>query len=237
MRVFHRILIVSILLAVGGCLTVGPLSYDPTASSGQILLYADPGIRVERAGRLVAYAPGLTVLTGDRISTSSGQAVIDYDDDNIVVLNSSTQVELGSIKLFLGEVFARIRNITRRGGGRVITDEISAAVTGTEYAVRRTMPGTAPRNGVSTIIVREGRVNCEPGNNATWKPFDMQPDQSFSTGAYGAEPELTSIDAADATRWADRAIQRLLEPRVSKPSFNLVFPVGGFGGEHRDEHY
>ena len=126
------------------------------------LLYADPGVRVERSPQgEVPYRSAMELQIGDIVQTAAGYAVIDYGDDNVVALRDNTRVQLGSIKLFLGEVFARISQIAQRGGGQVTTDELSASVKGTEYSVRRSPVADRADIGNTSVIVRRGRVLCE----------------------------------------------------------------------------
>ena len=120
---------------LGGCVgvCVGGVCMDsesPTSQAGVPLLHADDGVRIERLSSVLPYQPGMALQTGDVIETTRGFAVIDFDDDNYVALRENTRIQLGSIRLFLGEVFAHISQILERGGGQVITDEMSASVTG-----------------------------------------------------------------------------------------------------------
>ena len=48
--------------------------------AGLPLLYADPGVSIERpAGAVIAYRAGMVLRTGDVIQTTGGYAVIDFD--------------------------------------------------------------------------------------------------------------------------------------------------------------
>lgn len=112
---------------LSGCagLCVGGVCYDASSEGSQAgipLLYADAGVRVERpAVGEEPYHSGMALQSGDIIQTTGGSAVIDFDDDNVVALRENTRIQRGSIKLFLGEVFAHISKIVVRGGGQVTT--------------------------------------------------------------------------------------------------------------------
>ena len=241
MRIARRILILlALAAALAGCLTigVGPLSISPPSNSGLPLLYADPGVRVRRDGvGDVAYEPGLVLLQGDTISTDTGQAVIDFDDDNVFALQSHTTIQLGSIRLFLGELFARIEQLTERGGGRVETDELSASVEGTEYAVQRRAGGTPGRAGTSQVIVRRGTVRCDPAAGATWAAVSLHPNQLLDVYGLRSAPAVRQVDARARTRWADQAIERLLQPRASAPNIGIQIPLGTAGGHRAQPKY
>src|SRR5262245_3220679 len=134
-------------------------------------LYADPGVRVERSAQgVVPYGKGMALQTGDVIETADGYAVIDFDRGNVVDLRPNTRLALGSIRLFFGEMFARVVDIATHGGGEVDTEELTAAVEGTQYAMRRTVapgPGNSS-TGRTAVIVRDGHVRCAPGARGAW---------------------------------------------------------------------
>ena len=240
MRIFNLMLAAVMLISTSGCLTVGPVSLAAPDKSGEPLLYADQGVRIERPVQgEIPYQPAMVLMTGDRVSTTSGQAVIDFDDDNIVVLNRNTSIALGSIRLFLGEVFTRIKKLARRGGGQVLTDEISASVAGTRYAVRRSLASTNPDVGSTRVIVRTGEVYCEPGRTGSWKPLAITADEALHVGPYSGAPEVTRADAAAETRWAELAEERLLRPRPTAPNVQFVLPILSPRRDdvYKDDHY
>ncbi len=236
MQLLRLVLIVIASLVQAGCLSVG-IPLGPQYSD-KPLLYADPGVIIKRPGvGTLRFTPGMELSRLDRVQTNNGKAVIDYDNGNIVVLNADTAIELGSIRLFLGEVFARIKQATRRGGGQVITDEISASVSGTEYLVRR-RPGTTGRDdSESDVIVRSGRVYCEPGKTGRWQAFDLTANQMFVAGIYTSRAQVVPVDAMAQTRWADAAIQRLLRPRPRQSGSTIFFPIGFPSGKPDRDHH
>lgn len=191
-------------LIVGGVWLGGCASQAHTP-----LLYANPGVRVERPsiGGL-PFKPGMELQVGDIVQTAGGVAVIDFDDDNVVALREHTRIQLGSIRLFVGEVFARIGTIATRGGGLVITDELSASTKGTEYAVRRvTVPG---RTGVghTTVIVRQGTVACEDADRRR-QPVSVTPNRLLRIEGKQPPQPLRVVNAKAETVWADEAIKFL----------------------------
>lgn len=224
------ILIVCIGLVAGcagGSLSIGPVTFGGSPPPTGILLYADSGVTILRSGRdVVRYEPGMEVMSGDTIETADGQAVIDYDDGSAVILNRATRVRLGSITLFFGEVFARIKSIASRGGGAVVTDELSASVEGTEFGVRRDLAQTGALLGRVQVYVRQGRVLCAPGTRARWSPLAVTANQAFEVDGYRAEPAPRAVDARALSRWADEAERRLRRPRVPEIRPEFTVPIG-----------
>ena len=154
----------------------------------------------------------------------------------MVALQTRTSVQLGSIRLFFGELFARIDRLTQRGGGRVLTNELTASVQGTEYRVLRRVPGDPAGTGTTEVTVRQGRVLCDPAGGASWRSQSLTPDQMLVIDGMRERPELQLVDAKAQTTWADQAIRRLLEPRSNTPSFGIQFPIIGpsRGGDRGD---
>lgn len=187
-----------------------------------ILLYADPEVTVERPGQgKIANTPGMEVYAGDSIDTAGGQAVIDYDDGSTVMLNRATRVQLGSITLFVGELFARIKSILKEGGGQVVTNEVSASVEGTEYGVRRIGGYQTAAPGAVTVYVRQGRVLCAPGVSGAWLPVALTENLALSATGNRAPPAPQRVDARVLSRWADEAEQRLWKPRPAPVGFSI----------------
>lgn len=206
-------------LLIAGCAGVsynlGPLSLGTSTPRKGTLLYADQGVTITRGSQAsVNYYPGMEVKIGDSIETTDGQAVIDYDDGSVVILNSRTRIQLGSITLFFGELFARVKSIATHGGGRVVTDELAASVEGTEYGVRRTSLSMESTLGKVQVYVREGHVLCSPGARAHWLPLTITKNQMFEVAGYRGAPATRVVDARSLSRWADEAERRLRKPRV-----------------------
>jgi len=215
---------------LGGCVgvCVGGVCMDsesPTSQAGVPLLHADDGVRIERLSSVLPYQPGMALQTGDVIETTRGFAVIDFDDDNYVALRENTRIQLGSIRLFLGEVFAHISQILERGGGQVITDEMSASVTGTEYSVRRAPLASRSNVDNTVVIVRKGTVRCEGGR---WPAVTVTDNRLLRVEGKQPPRPPQYVDAQAETAWADRVVQRLLVRRGSgtPPSFGITVPVG-----------
>lgn len=219
---------------LSGCagICVGGVCFDAGSQAGTPLLYADAGVRVERPSKgELPYRSGMALQTGDIIQTTGGFAVIDFDDDNFVALRENTRIQLGSIKLFLGEVFAHIGKIVERGGGQVTTDEMSASVRGTEYSVRRTpFPGRAEL-GNTAVIVRNGTVLCED-RDRRWPPVQVTQNRMLRVEGKQLPRPPQYVDAQAETAWADRVIQRLLvrRPSGTQPGIGIgigvPFPAG-----------
>jgi hypothetical protein len=213
--------------AAGFCF--GPFCMDSGGGNRPAvpLLYADPGVRIERPSQgELQYRPGIELQTGDIIETYGGNAVIDFSDDNFVALRDNTRIQLGSIRLFLGEVFARISQIAQRGGGQVTTDELSASVKGTEYSVRRSPGADRPDLGNTAVIVRKGRVMCEDPASR-WAPQELAENNIFLVHS-GQPPEPPQyVNAPAATAWADDVLRRLLRTSGpgAQPKFNVIVPA------------
>jgi hypothetical protein len=217
---------------LGGCtgVCIGGVCLNEGSQPGIPFLYADAGVRIERsAGGSLPYQPGMALQAGDVIETTEGFAVIDFDDGNIVALRTNTRIQLGSITLFLGEVFARISQVAERGGGQVTTDELSASVKGTEYSVRRVLPypGRAEL-GNTAVIVRKGTVACDDRGAGRWPAVAVTEDRIFRVEGKQLPRLPQNIDSKAETAWADTVIQRLLAPRpaAARPEFGVSFPIG-----------
>lgn len=225
----------------GGSFSIGPLTLGAAPPRTGTLLYADPGVRITRGSQgPVAYEPGMEVLSGDSIETADGQAVLDYDDGSAVIINRATRLQLGSITLFFGELFARVKSIATRGGGQVVTNELSASVEGTEYGVRRDLPAGDAAPGNVQVYVRDGRVLCTPGARARWSPIALTVNQSFAVAGYRAAPAARTVDARALSRWADDAERRLRKTRTPKISPSIAVPIGPAGprpSPRRVPHY
>ena len=211
----------------GASFSIGPLSIDASQPQLGTLLYADPSVTVLRSGQgIVRYEPGMALVNGDSIETADGQAMIDYDDGSAVVLNRATRLQLGSITLFFGELFARVKSIATRGGGQVITNELSASVEGTEFGVRRDLPAADAALGHVQVYVREGRVLCTQSDRARWSPITLTENQAFEVVGYRAAPAVRAVDAKYLSRWADDAERRLRKARTPEIHPGIMVPIG-----------
>jgi hypothetical protein len=219
---------------LGGCVGVciGGVCLDSDGQASQAgvpLLHADAGVRIERAAQgELPYQPGMALQIGDVVQTAGGFAVIDFDDDNYVALRENTRIQLGSIRLFLGEVFAHINQVIERGGGEVTTDEMSASVKGTEYSVRRTPVSGRPDVGNTAVVVRKGTVLCEGRADRRWPAVTVTDNRMFRVEGKQIPRPPQYVDAQAETAWADQAVQRLLVKRGSgiRPSFGISVPIG-----------
>lgn len=210
----------------GVSFNLGPLSLDTAPPRTGTLLYADQGVTITRDGQKpVLYDSGMEVMTGDIIATTDGQAVIDYADGSAVILNRGTRIQLGSIKLFFGELFARVKSIAKQGGGQVVTNELAASVEGTEYGVRRDVPGAETALGNVQVYVQKGRVLCSPSVHAHWLPITLSENQMFEAAGYRGSPAARAVDARALSRWADDAERRLRKTRAPDNRPSLLVPT------------
>lgn len=225
--IFALCLVSLIVGCAGASFSLGPLSIDASQPRTGTLLYADPGVTITRSGQgVIRYEPGMEVVTGDSIETADGQAVIDYDDGSAVILSHSTRLQLGSITLFFGELFARVKSLATRGGGQVVTNELSASVEGTEYGVRRDLPAADAAAGNVQVYVREGRVLCTPSPRARWSPITLTVNEAFEVVGYRAAPAARTVDAKNLSRWADDAERRLRKTRAPEIRPGIMVPIG-----------
>jgi hypothetical protein len=196
-------------LTLSGCAPYGPAPppgstapYSP-ASPGVARFTADsPSVRVERGGQVVPYAPGMALARGDRAHTlGATYAVIDFADGNSVYLNHDTYVEVGSIRLFFGEIFNAIVRIGG-GGSSTYTNDLAAAAETTQFLVR------AQRGAGTAVIVVEGVVRCAPAPGARWSPERVRANEQF-TATLRRRSAPTPVNARQAARWVDQAARRL----------------------------
>src|SRR5262245_12859148 len=218
-----------LLALLCGCARSGPVHTGVSSGAGPPQLYADPGVRVERPAQgVIAYTTGMVLQTGDVIETADGYAVIDFDRGNVVDLRPNTRLALGSIRLFFGEMFARVVDIATHGGGEVDTEELTAAVEGTQYAIRRTVapgPGNSS-TGRTAVIVRDGHVRCAPGARGAWTEVVIGANLVFRVANARALGPPSPIDSAAETRWAEEVERRLLKPRTPGVGFPIGSPAG-----------
>jgi len=177
---------------------------SPPAVVARLTASADD-VRVERSGQVVTYAPGMSLLKGDRVRTGAATfATIDFNDGNTVYMNHNTSVMVGTIRVFLGEIFNWIIHVG--ASAEVYTNDLSAAAEGTKFLMRADPRGT-------TVIVVEGRVRCTPTSGGAWQPVTVMQNQQIS-GTVRAYAGPTPVDARRAALWVDQATRRLHRPPV-----------------------
>jgi hypothetical protein len=165
-------------------------------------------VQVTRSGQSLTYAPGMPLRSGDRIRTGSATvATIDYTDGNTVYMNNNTSVMVGSIRVFIGEIFNAIVHLG--SSSEAYTNDLSAAAEGTKFLMRADPRGT-------TVIVVEGRVRCTPTSGGAWHPITLTSNQQIS-GTVRAYSGPTPVDARRAAVWVDQAARRLKRPPMVTP--------------------
>lgn len=159
-------------------------------------LTADVTASVTRRGQLVPYSAGMQLYVGDQISTSSNAVVVSIYGDEVFI-RPGTQIEIGSIFVAFGEVFARIFSPQGRDLFRVESTLVSAGPEGTEYLVR------VARDGATQVLVKQGAVRCTPRRGG-WAPMRVTPGQQFSVDLRGLPAVMVP------------------PPNVFEPQFNWV---------------
>lgn len=105
-------------------------------------------VGVTRAGRSVELGPHADLRSGDLITTGADTSLlIRYPDGNEVFVAPETRIELGSIRVFFGNLLMKVR-----GAFEVRTEFVSASSEGTIYTVG------VDRNGSAVCNVLEGTV-------------------------------------------------------------------------------
>jgi hypothetical protein len=165
-------------------------------------------VQVTRSAQSLTYAPGMPLRSGDRIRTGTATvAAIDFTDGNIVYMNNNTSVMVGSIRVFIGEIFNAIVHVG--SSSEAYTNDLSAAAEGTKFLMRSDPRGT-------TVAVVEGRVRCTPTSGGAWHAITLTPNQQIS-GTVRAYSGPTPVDARRAALWVDQAARRLKRPPMVTP--------------------
>jgi hypothetical protein len=180
-------------LALAGCAV--PPSSSRGGSTATLAAVAIDGQRIARpdelvqlsvwrSGRWLAVRPGMSLLTGDRVSTGPrASAVIRFTSGTELYMRPNSRGTIGSFVEFVGEVFAKIR-----GAFAVETTFVRAAADGTAYLVRNT------ENNEASVLVFDGRVRMSSPVNA-WGPF------SLPAGMSAVCPPRQIPVQAPAPRW------------------------------------
>jgi hypothetical protein len=162
-------------------------------------------VHVDRSGQSLSYAPSMPLRSGDRVRTGPATfATIDFNDGNTVYMNHDTSVMVGSIRVFIGEIFNAIVHVG--AASEAYTNDLSAAAEGTMFLMRADPRGT-------TVIVIEGRVRCTPTSGGAWHPITLTANQQIS-GTVRSYSGPTPVDARRAAVWVDQTARRLKRPPV-----------------------
>jgi hypothetical protein len=155
----------------------------------------------------------MPLYKGDDVRTGRGtSATIEFTDGNVVYVRENTSLEVGTIRLFFGEIFNLIRSIAG-GGSTVYTNDLAAAAETTMFLVRRdAIHGT-------TVTVVEGTVRCRSAEAGRWAMVPVRQDQQLTVAsATVARPSIAMVDARGSAQWVNTTAQRLnLDPPVVQP--------------------
>src|SRR5262245_42646907 len=213
----RRVLVPCLMLALLGCAvgpaggpSGGPAGGGPTTVAH---LTADSrSVEVRRGGQVVPYSARMPLYTGDGVQTGAGvSATIEFTDGNVVYVRESTKLEVGSIRLFFGEIFNLIRSVAG-SGSTVYTNDLAAAAETTMFLVRRDeVRGT-------TVTVVEGTVRCTPAESGRWAMVPIRQDQQLTVAsATVARPSIAMVDARGSAQWVNTTARRLTRPIVIRP--------------------
>jgi hypothetical protein len=216
----RHVLVPGLMLALLGC-AVGPPGGPSGGRPATVAhLTADsPGVEVRRGGQVVPYSARMPLYTGDGVQTGAGMsATIEFTDGNVVYVREGTKLEVGSIRLFFGEIFNLIRSVAG-SGSTVYTNDLAAAAETTMFLVRR----DATRG--TTVTVVEGTVRCTPAESGRWAMVPLRPNQQLTVASTAvARPTIARIDARVSAQWVNTTARRLNRPIVITPR-DLNAPV------------
>jgi ferric-dicitrate binding protein FerR (iron transport regulator) len=197
-------LLAAVLGAAAGCYVPAPPPSGGGAQPVARLMADPPNAGVQHSGGTVAYTAGMRLYVGDRVQTPGGTvALIEFDDGNEVYLNGNTRVELGSIRLFFGEIYNLIRRI-QGGGSTVYTNDLSAAAETTGFLVKKR--DTA---GGTVVTVVEGVVRCSPPPGASWASVSVAANFQLTAAPRTRVHRPVPVDARSQAQWVDAAARRL----------------------------
>jgi ferric-dicitrate binding protein FerR (iron transport regulator) len=151
----------------------------------------------------------MLIFHADEIQTPGGTvAVIDFNDGNQVYMNVGTRVQVGTIRLFFGEIYNLVLHIGA-GGSTVYTNDLSAAADSTGFLVNRRDPA---RGSVVTVV--QGAVRCSPPAGAPWTPVLVRANFQITATARSRTPAPMPVNAAALAQWVNAAAQRLRRKAV-----------------------
>jgi hypothetical protein len=228
--------LIALAVAIAGCAEItidgarsdrgGPGPGPGAGGAPRATLTALGPVSVFRGGSSLHYRPGMALNARDLVETGgAGQATIHFANGDEVYLQPATRVEVGSIRLFFGELFARL--VGGQGVFQVETEFLSAGSEGTEYLVR-----VDRASGATTVIVRQGVVVCRPTRAPSQavrlapaeqlvlaRPAPPAPDRPPATVTPVVKTKLPPAEIARVTRWADdlQVRVRRITPQPTSP--------------------
>jgi hypothetical protein len=139
---------------------------DPRATVTARLDEVRASLTVVRRGQSIPVTVPMDLEFGDEVSVRPPSFVtIVFPEGHEVTLTPNSRVRLGSLWVFIGEMFVRAR-----GAFKTETEYWTAGVKGTEFYVR--IAGNQP----ATLGVLEGSVGLE-SKTGGWKPIDVNENE------------------------------------------------------------
>jgi ferric-dicitrate binding protein FerR (iron transport regulator) len=191
------------LVALVGCQGLNQALKNLPAPTVARLRANSPDVQVQRKGASVAYTPNMPLRKEDQVRTGNTTAAIDFNDGNTVMLNRNTSVEVGSIRLFFGEIFNAIF-FNDTATTEIYTNELAAASESTKFLVRA-------RGGNTEVVVVEGSVRCSPRGRPRWAVVKVRANQKLTATSKRTSGPVPT-DAASEAGWVNDATRRLKRP-------------------------
>jgi hypothetical protein len=159
-------------------------------------------VAMSRLGQRFQISVPFYLERGDEIETAANVvAVLRYPIGDVYV-GGGTRVRIGSLDVFFGRVFARVRGLFS-----VESQNVVAGVEGTEFEFE------VERNGNAEITVVDGAVLCA-SRRVPWRPVRVTRNLAFEVSSGGAEFRVGQASAsklAQLHRWV-RSVEVVTPP-------------------------
>jgi hypothetical protein len=170
----------------------------------RLYYWDDPNlIRVERGGRLMPVSNGMALFERDFVQTMSSYAQIDFVAGDRVWLDVNTRVQVDSLWLIFGRIFA-----SGSPPFRIETEDVTASPEGTRFGVRQHYP----RTGDYAVVVESGRVRCT-GRRLNFQ-YVVQAGTALVATSRVAPAPPGRVDLRREIGWASAAMSHAKPPRL-----------------------
>lgn len=165
-----------LVLLLGGCApSIKAIYFEPPATQRDI--------RVVRAAQTLPVKEGMKLQSGDVIETGPGASVhVNFPGRGSAFVLESSRVEIGSIWVWLGEIFVSGQLETK-------TEHFTAGVKGTKYAV-------SVDERQARVTVYEGSVQiADPDGGRTYRTLSTLEEVTITSAGGGRPLELSPVRA------------------------------------------